>query len=63
MIHNEIIIVNVKILKEKTEFYLGKDAGREQNSSNFSESLFSNSGYSINESSSISNSDQSKSEA
>jgi hypothetical protein len=63
LIHNEIIIVNVKILKEKTEFYLGKDAGREQNSSNFSESLFSNSGYSINESSSISNSEQSKSDA
>jgi hypothetical protein len=63
LIHNEIIIVNVKILKEKTEFYLGKDAGKEQNSSNFSESLFSNSGYSINESSSVSNSEQSKSDA
>ena len=43
LIHNEIIIINCPTLKAKTEFYLDKDADREQNSSCYSDTLFSDS--------------------
>ena len=59
LIHNEIIIVNVKKLKEKTEFFLGQDAHREQDSSFFSDALFSNS---MNSNDSSINSDMSRSD-
>ena len=41
LIHNEIIIINHRRLKEKTEFYLDKDADKEQNSSFYTDSFFS----------------------
>ena len=41
LIYNEIIIINNRRLKEKTEYYLDKDADKEQNSSYFTDSLFS----------------------
>ena len=59
LIHNEIIIVNIKKLKEKTEFFLGQDAHREQDSSYFSDTLFSNS---MNSNDSSINSDMSRSD-
>ena len=59
LIHNEIIIVNIKKLKEKTEFFLGQDAHREQDSSYFSDTLFSNS---MNSNDSSINSDISRSD-
>ena len=44
LIHNELIIINHPLLKCKTEFYLDKDADKEQfNSSSCSETLFSES--------------------
>ncbi len=43
LIHNEIIIINHPKLKAKTEYYLDKDADREQYSSTDSDTFFSNS--------------------
>ena len=43
LIHNELIIIDQPKLKAKTEYYLDKDAYREQNSSFNSDSLFSTS--------------------
>ena len=43
LIHNELIIINHPKLKSKTEYYLGKDADNEQNSSFCSDSFFSES--------------------
>ena len=41
LIHNEIIIINLPKLKAKTEYYLNKDADREQNTSYYSDTFFS----------------------
>ena len=41
LIHNEIIIINNGKLKEKTEFYLDKDADKEQYDSSYTDSFFS----------------------
>ena len=43
LIHNEIIIINCRVLKAKTEYYLDKDADREQNSSFYTDTMFSDS--------------------
>ena len=43
LIHNEIIIINHPKLKAKTEYYLGKDADNEQNSSFYSDTFFTES--------------------
>ena len=43
LIHNELIIINTPSLKAKTEYYLDKDADREQYSSYYSDTLFTNS--------------------
>ena len=43
LIHNEFIIINTPKLKEKTEYYLNKDADNEQNSSCYSDTYFSES--------------------
>ena len=43
LIHNEIIIINHPKLKAKTEYYLDKDADREQNSPINSDTCFSDS--------------------
>ena len=45
LIHNEILIINIPFLKEKTEYYLDKDAGNEQISSCYTgtDTLFSES--------------------
>jgi len=43
LIHNEIIIINHPKLKAKTEYYLGKDADNEQNSSTYSDTFFTES--------------------
>ena len=43
LIHNEIIIINCQSLKAKTEYYLDKDADREQNSSFYTDTMFSDS--------------------
>ena len=43
LIHNEIIIINHPKLKAKTEYYLDKDADREQYSSTYSDTFFSTS--------------------
>lgn len=43
LVHNEIIIINIPKLKAKTEYYLDKDADREQNSSFNSDTLFTDS--------------------
>ena len=48
LIHNEIIIINHIKLKAKTEYYLGKDADKEQNSSFYSDTLFTDSKDSSN---------------
>jgi hypothetical protein len=44
LIHNEIIIINHRKLKAKTQFYLDKDADKEQNVSINSDTCFSDSG-------------------
>ena len=44
LIHNEIIIINHRRLKAKTQFYLDKDADKEQNVSINSDTCFSDSG-------------------
>jgi hypothetical protein len=43
LIHNELIIINTPSLKAKTEYYLDKDADKEQCSSFYSDTLFTNS--------------------
>ena len=43
LIHNEIIIINHPKLKAKTEYYLDKDADREQISSFYSDTFFTDS--------------------
>ena len=43
LIHNELIIINQTKLKAKTEYYLDKDADKEQNSSFYSDTLFTDS--------------------
>ena len=43
LIHNELIIINIPKLKAKTEYYLDKDADNEQNTSYYSDTLFSDS--------------------
>ena len=43
LIHNELIIINTPSLKAKTEYYLDKDADKEQCSSYYSDTLFTNS--------------------
>lgn len=43
LIHNELIIINTPSLKAKTEYYLDKDADKEQYSSYYSDTLFTNS--------------------
>ena len=48
LIHNEIIIINHTKLKAKTEYYLDKDADKEQNSSFYSDTLFTDSKDSSN---------------
>ena len=44
LIHNEIIIINHPKLKAKTQFYLDKDADKEQNESINTDTCFSDSG-------------------
>ena len=46
LIHNELIIINHPKLKAKTEYYLGKDAYKEQNRSLTSETFFTTSNHS-----------------
>ena len=48
LIHNELIIINQTKLKAKTEYYLDKDADKEQNSSFYSDTLFTDSKDSSN---------------
>ena len=48
LIHNELIIINHPKLKSKTEYYLDKDADKEQYSSFCSDTLFSDSKDSSN---------------
>jgi hypothetical protein len=48
LIHNELIIINHTKLKAKTEYYLDKDADKEQNSSFYSDTLFTDSKDSSN---------------
>ena len=43
LIHNELIIINHPKLKAKTEYYLNKDADKEQCNSFYSDTLFSDS--------------------
>ena len=43
LMHNELIIINNTKLKAKTEYYLDKDADKEQNNSDFSDTLLSDS--------------------
>ena len=43
LIHNEIIIINHPKLKSKTEYYLDKDADKEQCSSFYSDTFLSDS--------------------
>ena len=43
LIHNELVIINTPSLKAKTEYYLDKDADKEQCSSYYSDTLFTNS--------------------
>ena len=43
LMHNELIIINSTKLKAKTEYYLDKDADKEQNNSDYSDTLLSDS--------------------
>ena len=43
LMHNELIIINNTKLKAKTEYYLDKDADKEQNNSDYSDTLLSDS--------------------